>query len=172
MTWHLRPPPPAPVLPLVLGRPFPQGGKLVPKRTNPPPPSRSRGGREGRPSLDERDWCRAARGPRGSGGPAQPFPPVPTGRACASWVEGREVPRMLGVALGRGSGHWTGRDSRPQGPASWLPGGHPPSPPRLRHHLPAYEDVLVPQPLSSHLLALNVFQGLQQLPSWPRLSPH
>lgn len=106
------------------------------------------------------------------GGPAQPFPPVLTGRACASWVEGREVPRTLGVAPGRGSGHWTGRDSRPQGPASWLPGGHPPSPPRLRHHLPAYEDVLAPQPPSSHLLALNVFQGLQQLPSWPRLSPH
>lgn len=120
MTWHLRIPPlpPAPVLALVLGRPFPQGGKLVPKRTNPPPPSRSRGGREGRPCWTnvigaERHVARVD-----PGGPAQPFPPVLTGRACASWVEGREVPRTLGVAPGRGSGHWTGRDSRPQGPAS------------------------------------------------------
>lgn len=72
--------------------------------------------------------------------------------------EGRAVPRKLRAVLGRGSGRWTGRGSRPEGPASWLCGGHHLPLPRLRRHLPATKPSW---PLLSvlHLLAIKRLPG-------------
>lgn len=111
-------PPPAPVLALVLGRPFPQSGKLVPKRTN-PPPTQQVPRRKGRPALlDERDWCRAARGPRGSGRPR------PALSACADWPGLRQLGGGAGGSKdargGPGKGQWTLDGQRQQAPGSSL----------------------------------------------------
>lgn len=84
-----------------------------------PAPTQQVPRRKERPALlDERDWCRAARGPRGSRRPR------PALSACADWPGLRQLGGGAGGSKdargGPGKGQWTLDGQRQQAPGSSL----------------------------------------------------